>query len=508
VRYATGAWTGIFQDEVVVQKTAAHFYEGLKMTTVSEAYLRNERHANLHWGADGKAQDMASCFPKMFKNPSSFAPANDLESPIDIRAVVTASRALSSEILLPRILEALISNVLEHAGAERCAVALMTCDALRVEAEASTSSDGIVITLGSRTLDEVEVQAGILLSVARTCQPILLDDVSLCDEFAKDLEVMRRRLRSVLCMPLMNQSELVGVLYMENSLISGAFTAEKMALLEVLVSQAAISLENARLHADTVESSSRRERAEKAQSDSEAELARVASLTTMGQLVASIAHEINQPLASITTSAGAALRWLNRGTPDLAEVSDALQRIQFDSTRAGDIVRGLRALVKGSAPKLESFNLNEAIREVLFVTRGQIHKQRIILDERRIAGDRLVWGDRIQIKQVVLNLVANAIEAMSNVSDRPRCLSLSTNTVQEMVALVVEDSGTSVELDSPERIFAPFVTTNANGLGMELSICRSIVEGHNGHLTVNPRIPYGARFEVVIPASGEAVSEK
>jgi predicted ATPase/signal transduction histidine kinase len=488
-------------NEAVANEAAAHFYAMLNLQTPAEAFLRNARYAYLHWGADAKARDIESRMKVQVTDRTQSTPqiSSPIEARIDTRAMVTASHALSSEIVLPRLLEVLIVNVLEHAGAERCIVALYKQGILRVEAEVTASVPDLVVAIQSRPLDDVDVPAGILMSVARTCHAVLLDDAIHLGDFAGDPDIRRRNLRSVLCMPLLKQSQLVGLLYVENNLICGAFTPEKMALIEVLASQAAISLENARLYADTLESNSRRELAELELQNSREELARVASLTTMGQLVASIAHEVSQPLVSIATSAGAALRFMNREKPDFLEVEEALRRIQYDSTRAHDIVRSLRALVKRSAPTFTAFDINEAIHEVLLMTQSQVDKHSILLSPTNTAGILRVWGDRVQIQQVVLNLVVNAIEAMLEITDRKRRLRLSTCGKNAKIVLTIDDSGIGIDSDKIDAIFAPFVTTKPSGMGMGLSICRSIVEGHKGTLFVSRLKPFGTRFEVILP---------
>jgi predicted ATPase/C4-dicarboxylate-specific signal transduction histidine kinase len=495
--------------EAIANEVAARFYATRNLQTSADTFLQNARYAYLHWGADAKARDVESRMKVHIADRSQFASeaSGPLAARIDTRAMVTASHALSSEIVLSRLLEVLIVNVLELAGAERCIVALLKRGTLRVEAEARASASGSMVTIQSRSLDEADVPSGILMSVARTRHAVLLDDALHVGDFAGDHDIRRHNLRSVLCMPLMKQAQLVGLLYVENNLICAAFTPEKTALLEVLASQAAISVENARLYADTLESNARRERAEKELQNSREELARVTSLTTMGQLVASVAHEVSQPLVSIATSAGAALRFLKRGKPDLLEVEDALGRIQYDSTRAHDIVRSLRALVKRSAPTFTAFDINEAIREVLLVTRSQVEKHAILLSAIDMDEVLTVWGDRVQIQQVVLNLVVNAMEAMQEVLDRKRQLRLATRRRGEMVVLSVDDSGPGIDPDRIENIFAPFVTTKPSGMGMGLSICRSIVEGHKGTLSVSNLNPFGTRFEVILPEPPDVPKE-
>ncbi|WP_193727880.1 trifunctional serine/threonine-protein kinase/ATP-binding protein/sensor histidine kinase [Paraburkholderia franconis] len=490
-------------NEAVALEAAANFYSARNLSVVAETLLRDARYAYLHWGAEGKAQEIESRLRLTIRLERT-KPRYDAERVhLDTRAVITASHALSSEIVLSRLLEVLIGNVLEHAGAERCAVALHRRGEFRIEAEARASLGGVIHVIESRQLQDVELPLGIFMSVARTRRRVLLDDACRCGDFAEDPYVKRRGLRSVLCMPLLKQSELVGMLFVENNLISGAFSEEKTALLEVFASQAAISLENARLYADTLESNALREAAERELRESREELARVASLTTMGQLVASVTHEVSQPLVSIATSAGAALRFMRHDKPDLAEVEEALKRIQSDSTRAHDVVRSLRALVKRSAPSFSAFDLRDAVDEVLLVTKIQLEKQAIRVETNTMSGMSMVWGDKVQIQQVVLNLVVNAIEAMQEITDRERRLLLGSSTVDGCVRLVIEDTGGGIEEGSADYIFAPFVTTKSHGMGMGLPICRSIVDAHAGRLAVEPLSPHGTRFEVWLPKAGE-----
>ncbi|BDC45163.1 hypothetical protein PTKU15_84600 [Paraburkholderia terrae] len=493
---------GFVHNEAIALEAAASFYSAQKLSVVAETLLRDARHAYLHWGAEGKAQEIESRLRRII-HPERKKPANDsCRDHLDARAIITASHALSSEIVLSRLLEVLIGNVLAHAGAERCAVALIRKGEFRIEAEARTSLDGIVHVIESRQLQDVELPLEIFMCVARTRRRVLLSDASCCRDFTEDPYVSQQGLRSVLCLPLLKQSELVGILYVENNLISGAFGEEKTTLLEVFASQAAISLENARLYAETQESNALREAAEKELRDSREELARVASLTKMGQLVASITHEVSQPLVSIAASAGAALRFMRLDKPDFSEVEEALRRIQSDSTRAHDVVCSLRALVKRSAPSFSAFDVHDAVVEVLLVTRTQLEKHAIRVETNTVPGTSLVWGDKIQIQQVILNLVVNAIEAMQEVPDRERRLLLWSSTDEGLVRLVIEDTGVGVEEGSADYIFAPFVTTKSHGMGMGLPICRSIVEAHAGRLTVEPTTSHGTRFEVWLPEAG------
>jgi len=244
----------------------------------------------------------------------------------------------------------------------------------------------------------------------------------------------------------------------------------------------------------------RAEHAEKALQQAQAELARVARLTTMGELAASIAHEINQPLTGVLANGNAALQWLNRDKPDLDEARNALSCIVSDGTRAGEVIRGLRALAKKSGPELVQLDINDAVREVQALTRSELQRHGVTLHTDLSADDRPVFGDRVQLQQVLLNLIMNGIEAMRAVTERPKTLAITSEPVEPSGVLVaVEDTGTGLDPATADRIFDPFFTTKSDGLGMGLSICRSIIDAHGGRLWVSPGVLYGTVFRFTVP---------
>jgi C4-dicarboxylate-specific signal transduction histidine kinase len=251
----------------------------------------------------------------------------------------------------------------------------------------------------------------------------------------------------------------------------------------------------------TVMDITERKRAEEALRNAQAELARVARLTTMGELLASIAHEINQPLAAIVANADAGLRWLNRDEPDLDEARDTISSIARDGMRAGEVIRGLRALAKKSGPDLARLDINDAIQEVLALTRSERQRHGVVLHTDLFTGDRPVFGDRVQLQQVLLNLIMNGgVEAMSAVTGRTRELTVSSALTEPGSVLVaVEDTGTGLDPAIAQRIFEPFFTTKSDGLGVGLSICRSIIEAHGGRLWVSPRALHGTALRFTVP---------
>ncbi len=230
------------------------------------------------------------------------------------------------------------------------------------------------------------------------------------------------------------------------------------------------------------------------------ELAHANRVTTMGQLTASIAHEVNQPITAAVINAEAALRWLSAQPPDLEEVREALGLIVEDGTRAGNVIGGIRALIKKVPPRQACLDINEAIREVIALTRGEAAKTGVSVQTDLADGLPLIYGDRVQLQQVILNLIINAIEAMSGVAETPRALQISTGQAEQGGVLVaVRDSGPGLDPASVERLFNAFYTTKSGGMGMGLAICRSIIEAHEGQLCASANEPRGAVFQFTLP---------
>jgi C4-dicarboxylate-specific signal transduction histidine kinase len=241
-------------------------------------------------------------------------------------------------------------------------------------------------------------------------------------------------------------------------------------------------------------------RSEDALRAAQADLAHAGRLATMGELAASIAHEVNQPLTAIVTNARTCLAWLTRDEPDLEEAQQAAERIIKNGHRAGDIVKTIRALARKSEPEMARVDLNEAIQEVLALMRSELRRHHVSLEANLPAGLEPVLGDRVQLQQVVLNLVLNAIEAMGGVGDLARVLRVNSQRGDCSNVLVeVEDTGTGLDAANKDRIFDPFFTTKPAGMGMGLSICRSIIEAHGGRLWATANPPRGSVFRFTVP---------
>jgi signal transduction histidine kinase len=237
-----------------------------------------------------------------------------------------------------------------------------------------------------------------------------------------------------------------------------------------------------------------------AMQQAQAEVARVARLTTMGELAGSIAHEINQPLAAVVTNANAALRWLVRDPPNLDETKAALGRMIKDGNRASDVIMHIRELLKHRTPEHVEVDINEAIREILEIAMGALRSRAATAHTALASGVPLALGDRVQLQQVIMNLIMNGADAMSSVTDRPRILSIGSKLDDNgHIHVTVRDSGTGIDEAIQHRIFEPLFTTKNDGMGMGLSICRSIIEAHGGRLWASPATPHGTEFQFTIP---------
>jgi signal transduction histidine kinase len=292
--------------------------------------------------------------------------------------------------------------------------------------------------------------------------------------------------RTGLAVPLLKDDEIVGIITLGRKQVQ-PFTDKQISLFRDFAAQAAIALE-----------STRRERQYR---EAQMALAHANRVATMGQVTASIAHEIKQPMTAARTYAAAALRFLDKSPPDVAEAREALTCIVDETARTRDVVDRIGSLIKKAPPRREVVDLNAAILEVTALARSEAVKAGVTVS-MQLAGELpRIQCDRVQVQQVMLNLIVNAIQSMSRVEDGTRELHISTVSIEpEGVRVAVRDTGPGLRPESLSRLFEPFYTTKPDGMGMGLSICRSIVEAHGGRLWATGCEPRGALFQFTIPA--------
>ncbi|SED21532.1 ATP-binding sensor histidine kinase [Bradyrhizobium erythrophlei] len=804
-------------NEGLANELAARFYVARGFKTIADAYLRNARHCYLRWGAEGKVRQLEELYPHLREWAPVPGPTSTIGAPIehlDLATVLKVSQAVSGEIVLEKLIDTLLRMAVEHAGAERGLLILQLGAELRIQAEAATGGSSVTIDLGDAPISGAELPESVLRYAARTQESVILDDASARGSFSGDDYIVRKHARSVLCIPLVKQGKSVALLYLENNLAPHAFTPARVAVLELLAAQAAISLENARLYRDVREREARirrlvdsniigiaiwdfqgriveanqafldmvgytredlvssrlrwteltpaewrdaddralaemkatgtvqprekeyfhkdgsrvpvllgattfadrqdegvafvlditerkrleeclrvqhtvgqilaeaatvedvaprilraigeglgwdvgalwrvdreadalrcvelwhnasievpeferisreltfvpglglpgrvwsslepeyipdvvvpdgnfprgpiaqrdlwpggratqdmrlvkrlraafgfpillgrealgvieffsreirqpdqellnmvatigsqigqfieRKRAEEAFRKAQMQLAHANRVAAMGQLSASIAHEVKQPITAAVTYALAARRWLGAEPPNFREADDALSLIVKEGNRAGEVVARIPAHIKNVPARKDAVAINDAILEVIALTRTDAANNSVSVRTQLAEGLLPVQGDRVQLQQVVLNLIINAIEAMRDVREEERELFINTRNEPDGVSVEVRDSGPGFAPETLEHVFAlrdgwgtlltarrvPS-TTKPGGLGLGLSICRSIIEAHGGRLWASANLPRGASFQFALPAIANTAS--
>jgi predicted ATPase/signal transduction histidine kinase len=490
--------SGFIQIEALANELASRFYAARGLGKIARVYLQDARYGYLRWGADGKVRQLDGKYPSLRAEEHPLDSTTTMATAVehlDLATVLKVSQALSGEIVLEKLIDTVMFTAIEQAGAERGLLILSTGAEHRIAAQVTTADSATLlrdIPVSSQLLPE-----SVLYQVLRTRESLVLDDAATEAAFATDPYILEHHARSILCLPLMNQAKLVGALYLENNLTARVFSPDRMAVLKLVASQAAISLENARLYREVAE----RERRYR---EVQAELSHANRVATMGQLVASIAHEVNQPIAAAILNANAAQRWLNAQPPELEEVRHVLSRLILDANRAADVLGRIRQHIRKAPRQKGPVDINAAIGEMIEFTRSQIMKNGVVLHTQFMDGLPLIEGDRVELQQVLLNLIMNALEAMSGTAQAERQLQISVVPGDEGYLLVsVADSGPGFPVDNTDQVFTSFYTTKPTGLGLGLSICRSIIEAHGGRLWAGANPPCGATVQFTLPVIQE-----
>jgi PAS domain S-box-containing protein len=613
---------GFVHNEALACEIAARFYRARGLEDIAEMYLFKARDGYLRWGADGKVRQLESLHPQlaMANTRGGKSETTSSDQQLDVAAVVKASQALSSEILLPHLIERLMTIAVQNAGANRGLLILPAGDEYLIQAEARATGDQIEVSMRQEPITGIACPESVVRYVIRTRESVILDDASKPNLFSADDYPRDQKSKSILCLPLIKQQQLTGILLLENTLASHTFTPARIAVLELLAAQAAISLENTRLYNDLQEREAKirrlvdadivgiyiidlggqiieandaflrmlgyeredvvsgrlrwtdltppewhapdalrlekmkttgrlqpfekeyfhkdgsrvpvlvgvagfeetwnqavafaidltdQKQAEQAARESERryhevqmELAHVNRVATIGQLSASIAHEVNQPLSGIVTNASTLTRMLAADPPNIAGALETARRTIRDANRASDIITRLRTLFARKETSSDLVNLNEASNEIISLSQREFQDSGVVV--RSEFADNLppVKGDRVQLQQVLFNLIRNGLDAMSTIDDRQKQLIITTAKAEHNnISVAVQDSGPGIDSTDLERIFEAFYTTKPNGLGMGLSICRTIIEAHGGKLWATAAAPQGTILQFTLPAA-------
>lgn len=448
----------------------------------AQTHLRLARDAWRRWGAHTLAEQLEAEHAFLREPPAAtHGMALPASEQLDMMAITRACQALSREIEADALIKTLLSNTVLHAGATYTALVLVDAGGLKVEATGRVDREGVDIRLRSGPVTGEAAPLGLVLSVMSTRTSLAISGADALRRFGDVAYLMRSERASIACVPLLKQNEVIGALYLENTLTPGLFVPARLDVLELLAAQAAISLSNARLYSDLREENQRRLTSEGHLRLARSELDRTAQATILGELAASIAHEINQPLASILSNAGASVRWLERAQPRIEDALEGIRDILDQGQRAADIVNAMRALAKQARPASDEIEIGAVIARVLAVTEAEIHARQVNVTLSLEPGLR-VRGDAVQLQQVLYNLISNAVDAMQALPPAARQLRVQTCAMAGEVLIVLQDSGPGVAPEDQERVFQAFFSTKASGMGMGLAICASIVAAHGGSL--------------------------
>lgn len=495
------AAAGFIHEQALAHEFAGMLCEASDLHLSARQHFRSALDCYRRWGAVGKMRHLEARYPFLASEPvADTAPSgHGGQIALDMEIGMKTAQALSEETALDRLLETLMSNMIVHAGAQYGLLLLMREGKPIIEAVGRIVGSEVIVDIAQAAPTAHAIPLSVLNSVVKTKQPLSLADAQTEAPEIHKAGLAERQVRSLLCLPLMRRGALIGILYLENNLAPGVFSASRISMIEILAPQAAISIETARLYSELVAENARRAQTEAALRNARADLARTSNLTIMGTLAASIAHEINQPLASMVSHAGAGLRWLKRETPDISEAIQGLESIQKVGLGAAEIVRALRALAKQAPAELRPTLMDDLIRNVLRLTEAEIqeHNVRVVTD---LAADPVqVFADPVQLQQVILNLVTNAVDAMTVVPVERRELTITSRLEDLNVVVSVRDNGTGITQDAQKRIFEAFYTTKSKGMGMGLAICRSIMQAHSGSLDVSSADGGGTTFVFRLP---------
>jgi predicted ATPase/signal transduction histidine kinase/CheY-like chemotaxis protein len=506
---------GFVQCEGLAHEVAARFYAARGFETIAHAYLRNARNCYLRWGALGKVRQLEQRHPRLREESARAAPTAMIGAAVerlDLDTVVKASQAVSGEIELGKLIETLMRIAVEHAGAERGLLIITRDGEPRIEAEATSSRGAVEVTLRHAAITRSEVPEAVLHTVIRTRASVILDDASAQNPFSGDGYFRDTHARSVLCLPMLKQAKLIGVLYLENNLTPRAFTSDRLAVLNLLASQAAISLENALLYADLRLEITERKHAQDEREQLEQRLRQAEKMEAVGRLAAGIAHDFNNVLAGVFAYG----EMLIEETPEHSPLKRYAKNVLTAATRGRALVEQILAYSRSQLGKRAPLDIGQVVAETLELLRGSLPAA-VRLEASAPQLPLVVIGDATQLHQVVMNLCSNAIQAMSaggtlrvalEAVEFPaeRALSNSTLRPGHYVRLTVEDNGSGMDAATLARIFEPFFTTKevGRGTGLGLSLVYAIVNDAGGAIDVRSLPRQGSTFGIYLPRAHDA----
>ena len=517
---------GFVQEEALAYELAAHFYLERGRHQVAQVYASNSYQAYRRWGALAKVRDLETRYGQLLAlspieksrtltSPTTITPGAQVSSEMDLASVLRASQAISDEIVLQSLLANLLSIVIENAGAERGYLILETADEWFIEAAGQTSETEV----RSIPISEANVPVSVINYVVRSMESVVLDDATRSTSFGQDPYVQRETPKSVLCMPLINQGRLIGLLYLENNVTVGAFTPHRLEILNLLSSQAAISIENATLFNSLEQKVEERTRqlanAKRAAEQSRA-LAEEAN-ESKSDFLANVSHELRTPLTSVIGFAKIIRkRFADRILPNIdnseRNTQRAIDQVQSnidiviaEGERLTALINNLLDLAKIEAGKLEwhmqPLEIPDLIEHATAATASLFEQKNLELHKDLRQDLPLVEGDRDRLIQVVINLISNAVKFTDQGS-----ITCSAYGKNGEVVVSVADTGAGISSEDLETAFEKFaqvgdtLTDKPKGTGLGLPISKQIIEYHGGRIWVESELGMGSTFSFALPS--------
>jgi signal transduction histidine kinase len=556
---------GFVNEEALACELAAKFYLEWGKEKIAQAYLTDAYYAYARWGAKAKLNDLERYYPQLLssiflRQDNSISPTETVvlsshttdhtttstTSVFDLSTVIKAAQAISSEIYLDKLVAVLLEVVLENAGAKKGVLILLKDDKLCIEAVATVEENGKLINTDITRLpveSSMDIPISVIYYVKRSLQSLVVDDITKYTTWIGDSYIQREQPKSLLCLPILNQGRVIGLLYLENNLTIGAFTSDRVELLNLITSQAAISLQNAQLYQQAQDNAKQLEYSLQQLQQIQLQLVQSEKMSTLGNLVAGIAHEINNPVGFLAGNLEPARDYIQdllelidlyvKYYPDpVKEIQSKIQDIDLEyvqedlpklisSMREGidriyDMSISLRTFSRGDTQKRIFSNIHEGIDSTIFILKHRLKASETrpeIEIVKNYSDLPLVQCFPGQLNQVFMNLIANAIDALDesntgrsfhDIAANPNRITVTTNLSknQKDVLISIKDNGAGMTADVRQKIFDHLFTTKpvGKGTGLGLAIARQIViEKHGGTIAVNSTPGEGAEFVIQIP---------